>query len=280
MSKPIKTITVCGCGWLGMTLADQLVSDGYKVVGTKRSATDAKRLNQRGIQGVQFDLNDTESYQDKATVFGSDTLVLNIPPGRGKLESSEFVLAMKALIDEAKRGGVEQLIFISTTSVYGAAKGIIWENTPCAPDTASGIAHVEIEKYLSEQFAERGVVLRLSGLVGEARHPARYLAGRHDVPNGDDPVNLIHKVDCVNTIKALIAQNAKGGIYHLSAGEHPTRSSFYRWAAKEMGLEPPTFTKGEGAGKCIDASKTLQALSLTLSYASPFDMPLPALKKK
>ncbi|MDD1781792.1 SDR family oxidoreductase [Enterovibrio sp. ZSDZ35] len=276
MSKPNKSISVCGCGWLGMPLAKQLVSSGFKVIGTKRSASDAEALNQYGIHGIQFDLMTFDRSPPNTAIFDADTLVLNIPPGRRTIDKASFVTGMKAVIDEAKSQGVGQVIFISTTSVYGSAKGVIDESTLCTPDTESGMAHVELEQHVIKQFADQGVVLRLSGLVGGERHPARYLAGRKDIANGNDPVNLIHRDDCINAIQAIIEQNLTGGVYHLSAQEHPTRAAFYQWAAAEMGMEPPTFLDSDGTGKCIDAEATQSALSLMLKYPSPYDMPLPS----
>ncbi|KXF82202.1 NAD-dependent epimerase/dehydratase family protein [Enterovibrio coralii] len=275
MSKPIKTVSVCGCGWLGLPLAKHLVAKDYTVVGTKRSSLDAKALEQHGIQGVAFTLTERTSWTNTTELFGADALVVNIPPGRRTIEKDVFVANMKALIDAVKAGGTGQLILISTTSVYGELKGTITETTTPSPTTESGKAHVEIENYVFERFGDRGAVLRLSGLVGEDRHPARYLAGRSDIANGNDPVNLVHRDDCIAAICALIEKGVGGRAYHLCTAEHPTREAFYQWAAKSMGLVEPSFTPSDGSGKRIDATETLASLGLTPKYRSPYDMPLP-----
>ncbi|MEZ8143071.1 NAD(P)-dependent oxidoreductase [Enterovibrio norvegicus FF-162] len=283
MPKPYKTVSVCGCGWLGLALAENLVKDGIDVQGTKRSKEAAFDLSKKGIHGVVFDIYDQNRHSgeiseaNSSSLFGSDVFVANIPPGRRTFDRTEFVVAMKSLVDRAKAGGTQQFIFISTTSVYGQAQGKISEDSVCHPNTESGIAHREIERYILEAFPNGGVVLRLSGLVGASRHPAKHMAGRTGITGGKDPVNLIHRDDCIRAISAIMKQQLGGETLHLSALDHPTRSDFYRWAAQAMGLPQPEFIEDGGEGKWISSDVTLQRLGMTLRYPSPYDMPLPAL---
>lgn len=277
MSKPYKTVSICGCGWLGLPLAEKMHKAGYVVTGSKRSHDSLALLASKHIDGVVFDIFSDEYAPESIPLFESDVFVANIPPGRRTVDSAVFVQAMKKLVDTAKSGGVKQFIFISTTSVYGNVKGKVTESTVCEPDTASGKAHREIEEYVLAQFPTGGIVLRLSGLVGGDRHPGKYLAGRKDISGGKDPVNLIHRDDCVEAIIAIVKKQAGGEIFHLSALEHPSRSAFYCWAAGAMGLDEPSFVEEGGEGKYIAPENTLDQLGLTLVYPSPFDMPVPAL---
>lgn len=275
MSKPYKSVSVCGCGWLGAPLANTLQSAGLAVTGSKRSEESIRQSGLEHICLVPFDIFDPKCYSQSHVLFDSDVLVINVPPGRRTVEGQHFANAVKAVVDSAKAGNVKQLIFVSTTSVYGSVNGKVTEQSCCMPDTNSALAHREIETYVLEQFPRTGVVLRLSGLVGEERHPARYLAGREGISSGRDPVNLIHRDDCINAIWAIIAQQRGGEIFHLSATAHPSRADFYAWAADKMQLPAPHFVDEGGEGKWIDPTHTLQTLGITLSYPSPFSMPLP-----
>lgn len=277
MSKPYETVSICGCGWLGFPLAVKMRKAGYSVIGSKRSSDSLALLTSKHIDGVVFDIFGDEYAPESTPLFESDVFVANIPPGRRTVDSTVFVQAMKRLVDSAKSGGVKQFIFISTTSVYGSVTGKVTESTVCKPDTASGEAHREIEEYVLAQFPKGGVVLRLSGLVGGDRHPGKYLAGRKDISGGKDPVNLIHRDDCIEAIIAIAKKQIEGGVFHLSALEHPSRSAFYSWAAKAMGLDEPSFLEQGGEGKYIVPDNTLDVLGLTLTYPSPFDMPVPDL---
>ncbi|WP_407332742.1 NAD-dependent epimerase/dehydratase family protein [Enterovibrio sp. 27052020O] len=284
MPKPYKTVSVCGCGWLGLALAEKLNKDGVQITGSKRTTEAAFELSKKGIHGVIFDIYDQNrnsgenSEADASSLFGSDVFVANIPPGRRTFDRSEFVSAMKSMIDRAKAGGTQQFILISTTSVYGKAQGQISEDSACEPDTGSGRAHREIERYVFTQFPNGGVILRLSGLVGASRHPAKHMAGRTGITGGKDPVNLIHRDDCIQAISAIIEKQLGGETLHLSATDHPTRSDFYRWAAQEMGLPQPEFVEDGGEGKWISPEYTIKRLGLTLRYPTPYDMPVPVIE--
>ncbi len=274
MSKPYKTVSVCGCGWLGLPLAEHLLLKGYAVTGSKRTEEGVALLKNKGIEGVVFDIFNTASAQAPKTLFDADVFIANIPPGRKTLEGDGFVTAMKAMIDAAKAGNVKQFIFVSTTSVYGEVKGNVIESTECHPDTASGRAHRELETYVQTQFPENGVIVRFSGLVGGSRHPAKFLAGREGIANGKDPVNLIHRDDCISAMEAIIGNQLGGEILHLSASAHPTREDYYQWAAAELGLPEPQFVAEGGEGKRICSDFSLKVLGIELRYPSPYLMPL------
>jgi len=59
--------------------------------------------------------------------------------------------------------------------------------------------------YRSEQLFHENTnfqttVIRLAGLIGPGRNPARFFAGKTNIPNGNAPVNLIHLDDCIGFI--------------------------------------------------------------------------------
>lgn len=267
-------IGICGCGWLGQPLAQHLKHRGHDIVATRRSQEALQALDEIACTSIAYTLGQSLSSGSLLPLFSSEILILNIPPGRKSLHPETFVLQMKGLIAHANTQGVKHLIFISTTSVYGEQSARVTEQTRVEPNTDSGFAHILIEQSVFEHFALRGCVLRLAGLVGSDRHPAKFLAGRTDLQNGGQGVNLIHQQDVIKAITQIIDKNIWGETLHLAANEHPSRAEYYRWAAEQLGLPAPQFLPSGNAtrGKLIDASWTLQKLSLKLQYASPFDM--------
>lgn len=267
-------ISIVGCGWLGQPLAYYLKQRGHRIVATCRSAEKRQTLAQQGYLSRVFQLGDVLTCQALIPVFQSDLLILNLPPGGRNIQADFYTEHMCQLLSEARRQGVAKVIFISTTAVYGEVQGRVVEQSLLAPNTASGKAHQIIEQHLFEVFAQQGCVLRLAGLVGEDRHPAKFLAARKAVENGDQQVNLVHQQDVIAAIYAIIQQNHYAHVFHLCAHEHPTRRDYYAWACAKLGLVPPEFVD-EGqkqAGKVIDAKWTCEMLRLTLSYASPYAM--------
>jgi nucleoside-diphosphate-sugar epimerase len=266
----MTNISICGCGWLGQPLAYQLLQQGYRVLGTCRNEHKQKKLSAEGIEAWLFELGN--ALPDAITA--ADICILNIPPNRRTIEPVYFVHAIKRLTDQLLSKGCRQILFISTTSVYGNNQGRVNEQRTPEPNTASGIAHMEIERHLLS--TGNASILRLAGLIGPNRHPVKFLAGR-TLDKGHQRVNLVHLEDVLQAINAIIEGNHRGQIFHLSATAHPTRQDFYCHAAKQAGLPLPVFTTDEdssGPGKEIDASATLRQLGISLKYPDPMQMPV------
>ena len=267
-------IAIVGCGWLGQPLAKQLKQSGHSIVATCRSAQKREALEQLGYSSHVYQLGDLLSSDALKAVFQCSLLILNLPPGGRQIQPDYYIEHMCQLLSAARQQGVLQVIFISTTAVYGDIEGKVVEKTPLAPATESGRAHQKIEQHARDVFAGSACVLRLAGLVGTDRHPAKYLAARTDISHGSQVVNLVYQQDVITAIEAIIAQDKYGNIFHLCAHEHPTRHDYYRWACAKLGLELPEFAveKHEHQGKIIDAHWTCETLGLELSYASPYAM--------
>ncbi|ALS97243.1 SDR family oxidoreductase [Lacimicrobium alkaliphilum] len=264
------SISICGCGWLGQPLAFQFLQQGYRVLGTCRHKHKQQKLSADGIETWLFQLGDPLP----DAIAGADICILNIPPNRKTIEPVSFVHSIKLLTDQLLRRGCQQILFISTTSVYGNSQGKVDEQTAPTPNTASGFAHMEIEQYLLA--TGKASILRLAGLIGQNRHPVKFLAGR-TLDKGHQRVNLVHLEDVLKTIIAIIKGNHWGQVFHLSATEHPTRQDFYCQAAGLAELAPPVFTTDKvssGPGKEIDARATLRQLGISLNYPDPMQMPV------
>jgi nucleoside-diphosphate-sugar epimerase len=267
-------IAVVGCGWLGLPLAISLQNSGHNIVATCRSKQKAKELTKLGFDAETFELGDELKHPRLAALFASKVLVLNIPVGRKNPKTDHFLQHMQALLKHAAQSQIQNIIFISTTSVYGDDCGIVTELSPTNPQTQSGQINLAVEAKVREHFADRHTIIRPAGLVGNARHPATYLAGKSGLLNPDNRVNLVHQDDVVCAIQTVIERGIWGQTLHLSALEHPTRAEYYAWAAEKLALNPPNFVKGQGValGKQIDATSSLQVLGLSLKYPSPFEM--------
>lgn len=85
--------------------------------------------------------------------------------------------------------------------------------------------------------------MRFGGLIGGSRQPVKYLAGRKDLNDGNAPVNLIHRDDCINILVEILKQNAFNTTFNAVNPEHPKKEDYYIKKAKELGLEPPSFAE-------------------------------------
>jgi nucleoside-diphosphate-sugar epimerase len=259
-------ITILGCGWFGLPLAKSLLSKGYNVKGSTTSATKLKTLKEAEIIPFQIQLNEQEIIGNvSAFLHETDVLIIAIPPGlRKEILSSEemtFMNKMKTLIPYIEKSGIQKVLFVSSTSVYGDRFPIVeyTESTQTHPDTESGRQLVLSEKLLQSNIHFKTSVIRFGGLLGEDRHPIKFLAGRTQIENPDGPVNLIQKEDCIGIIiKALdfACKDKWGETFNAVAPQHPTRKTYYQKKAQQFNLPLPNFVEDtKSKGKIISSKK-------------------------
>jgi len=261
-------ISILGCGWLGLPLAKSLLSKGFEVNGSTTSESKLKVLKNVGISPFQIQL-DTHQIIGNMEDFLKETnvLVIDIPPGLRRETSTSnemtFVNKVKTLIPFIEKSGVQKVIFVSSTSVYGDSFPIveITEETKPNPDTESGKQLVIAETLLQSNSHFKTTVIRFGGLLGDDRHPVKFLAGRTNVENPDAPVNMIQREDCIGVIeKALdFARDDNwewNQTFNAVAPQHPTRKAYYHKKAEIFHLPLPTFAENsESKGKIISSKK-------------------------
>ncbi|MDU0353184.1 SDR family oxidoreductase [Paraglaciecola aquimarina] len=267
-------IAVVGAGWLGLPLALSLQKRGYGVVATRRSVAGVAELLDMGLNGLQFELARDLQASQFDNIFNSDVLFLNIPVGRNSPHKAGFVEAVEALLKHAKQRNIQHVLLVSTTSVYGNASGKVNEHSSPHPETESAKANLAIELLVKQYFAEQASIIRLAGLVGDERHPVKFLAGKTSLPNAKQVVNLIHQQDIIKAIHVILLRQLWGETFLLCATEYPSREEYYTWAAKKLDLPAPQFLPQEDSqqGKSIDASQSLAKLGIQLTYSSPYQM--------
>ena len=267
-------IAIIGCGWLGLPLGLSLQQSGHRIVATSRSEAGCARVNSLGLTCLQFELGTSLTNSKFAAIFNSNLLILNIPVGRKTATSEVFSANMDALLRQVVDSKIQQVIFISTSSVYGDQNGVVSEKSPTSPNTRSAQINLEVERLVQDYFAPQCCILRLAGLVGKDRHPVNYLAGKSALTAPKMRVNLVHQEDVIQSIRCIIENRVWGDTLVLSATEHPTRQEYYTWAAERLNLAPPVFNEEQepAVGKLIDPTRSLNLLGMTLNYPSPYDM--------
>ena len=268
MKEERKKIAILGCGWLGLSLAKSLLSKGYEVKGSTTSESKLDVLKNAGISPFQIQL---ESHQIIGTIedFLKETnvLVIDIPPGLRREFSTSlemtFVNKVKILIPFIEKSGIQKVIFVSSTSVYGDGFPIveITEETQPNPDTENGKQLVIAETLLQSNSHFKTTVIRFGGLLSDDRHPVKFLAGRTNVENPDAPVNMIEREDCIGIIEKILKQVQHDNwewnqTFNAVAPQHPTRKAYYHKKAEIFNLPLPTFAEdSESKGKIISSKK-------------------------
>lgn len=260
----IHTISILGCGWYGFALAKNLVKAGYNVKGSSTSIDKFKKLEDEEIipYQVKFE-SDSESYE--ADFFKSDLLIISIPPKRSSGEAGLYPYKIQRIKTAIQKAGVKHILFISSTGVYGDHNQEVNEDTEPQPDSESGQAILRAEKILKDQKDFKVTILRFGGLIGPGRDPARFFAGKKNIPNGKAPVNLIHLNDCIGVSKAIIQKKAFGYTFNACADIHPEKMNFYTQAAQKSGLEIPEFIEELKEWKIVNSKHLTEVLEYKIS---------------
>ncbi len=237
-----KTIAIAGMGWLGQPLAYRLTALGYAVKGSVTSIEKATLLQQNGFEAYSVQISERGIEGEiNALLKNSECLIIMIPPGLRKNTGADYVLKMAHLLEAIKKSDVSKIILVSSTSVYDDSQGKVIEKDEPKPQTIAGKQLRQVEELFINSTEIKTTIVRFGGLLGGSRNPAKYLAGRKDLADGNAPVNLIHRDDCINILVEIIKQEAFGKVFNAVNPNHPKKSDYYIQKAKELGLEPPTF---------------------------------------
>jgi nucleoside-diphosphate-sugar epimerase len=258
-------ISILGCGWLGLPLAKALLANGFSVKGSTTSKEKLSELTAVGINPFLVAL-DSKRITGEVDDFlnESETLIINIPPQlRGKNSDSSsdekvFVEKIKALMPHIEKSAIQNVLFVSSTSVYGEVNETITEETPAKPYTESGKQLLETEMLLQNNPNFKPTILRFGGLIGEDRNPIKFLAGKTNLENPETPINFIHQEDCVGIILKIITTGSWNEIYNGVSPFHPTRETYYTQKATELALPIPHFDRSKPSIKKVISSEKVE----------------------
>lgn len=253
-----KRVGVIGCGWLGLPLAISLINEGYQINGSTTSEEKFTLLKKEGILPFLISLHEDNIGGDtKDFLTDIDVLIVNVPPKLRGTKKENYIKKIELLHEEVKKHTVKKIIFVSSTSVYGAIEGVVTEESIPQPSTESGKQLLAAENIFKNDADLQTTVIRFGGLIGPNRHPITMLSGRQELSNGHHPINLIHLDDCIGIITAVIENSWWNIILNGVHPDHPTKRKYYTNKAIELELQIPDYKEGNSKkGKKIH-SKTL-----------------------
>ncbi len=224
-----KSISILGCGWLGLPLATHLQKHGWEVKGSTTSNNKLSELQSHNISPYQININDSKTIANN-DFFESEYLIVNIPPSK----TDNYVEAFSNLCTHIENQPISKILFISSTSAYPNTNTLVKEN-----DTEKLIDNTNRTIELERQFQKLNkklCIVRLAGLVGPGRHPGRFFNNGRILTSPSQPVNLIHLFDCIGLIETIL-NNQWEGIINGCSTSHPTKAIFYQKACQKLGFE-------------------------------------------
>jgi nucleoside-diphosphate-sugar epimerase len=234
MQAMTKVLLVFGHGYSAQALARLLLPQGWRVIGTTRSAEKAEALRAEGVEPVIWPDTDMEPHIREAS-----HLLISIAPdeaGDPVLRDCADALAVHAPF--------EWTGYLSTTAVYGDHQGgWVNENTPLTPATKRGYQRVQAEAAWRE-LASAGLnlhIFRLAGIYGPGRGPfAKVRRGTaRRIIKKSQVFSRIHVDDIAQVLAASIAQPNPGAIYNVCDNEAAPPEDVLSYAAGLLGVPLP-----------------------------------------
>ena len=183
-----RTYIVTGvAGFIGSTLARQLLLLGHDVIGVDNLSLGKKSNVPDGVDFHEIDLSNQREMNQLPVTDVEAIFHLGGQSG-GELSFSEPILdsnvrSTLCILEFAKLRGIKKLVHASSVAVYGEVNegtGGIKESSQLNPRTPYGVSKLIAEKYL-EIFAERNGVtstsLRLFNVYGPGQDLARMNQG-------------------------------------------------------------------------------------------------------
>ncbi len=247
-----QTISILGCGWLGLALGKELVQKGYQVHGSCRSNLKTKVLEKEGIHAHIIDIG--HIHTDVSNFLASEVLVIAI--------TSKNLEDFQNLVEKIVKSEVKKVLFVSSTSVYPFTNGIVTEE-----NGTNDSPLVEIERLLLEEPSFETTILRFGGLFGYDRKPGNFIKPERALDNPDGCINFIHRDDCVQIIEQIIAKDIWNEVLNACSESHPTRREFYLKETAKLGRNITFNEKPDNKFKIISSKKLVALLNYQFKFS-------------
>lgn len=243
-------ISILGYGWLGQEVYSKLAQKNIEIKASVTTPEKKKRLKENGINAIHVNL--PYELKELKQLLDCQSLLVNFPP-KIRTQDKLFEKKIDALIESIKNSTVSNIIFISSTSVYGDNQGKVDEDTPPAPSSNSGKKLLWAENELLK-MNKNTLIVRPSGLIGKDRNPKNFFKSGI-IPNPNAPVNLVHLEDISSILCHLLTNDLKWPTYlTISYPTGLTKGQYYQ-------AINPCFTLGD---------QTTQDKKVTSKYMDQF----------
>jgi UDP-glucose 4-epimerase len=274
MGDPLRALVTGAAGFIGSSLADRLLQNGYEVLAFDNFSTGqeefiAGALLNPHYQLVRADLFDLDAV--RSAMKGIDVVFhlaanadvrFGVDHPRRDLEQNTIVTWN--VLEAMREAGVRRIAFSSTGSVYGEATMIPTpEDCPFPVQTslygASKVAAESLIQAYCEGFGMQACIFRFVSIMGERythghvvdfyrqllEHPGELLV----LGNGTQRKSYLYVQDCLDAILMAMEQaSAPVSIYNLGTNEYCEVNQSIQWICDHLGLKPALQYSGGNRG--------------------------------
>lgn len=277
-----ETVSILGCGWLGLPLAELLVKQGYRVKGSTTRLQKFEQIKAVGAAPYFMEFEPSPSLNNHYDFFNCDYLIINIPARRNyKGRDAFFPTQVSHICSKTRNLNLKGVIFISSTSVYPEKAQSTDEATVTKPEEGNNMPILMAENSI-KKLGKPYLILRCGGLMGEDRYLAKYFKNKVKIENAHLPVNYVHRDDVLAIIHQFILKpEVWNEAYNLAAPEHPSKEMVLRQQLQLLGEALPEFEHDlSNKRKIVVSDKLIKALNYSFLYSNPVTFPFADQKKE
>lgn len=246
------TLLIVGYGDVALR-ATPLLRARYRLLGLSRRTEQRAVLRLQGVTPVAGDLDIPETLQRLA---GMAHAVLHLAPppdhGARDLRTANLLAALARRPRKKAAMLPQQLIYISTSGVYGDCKGQrIDETCPVNPQTGRALRRLDAERQIRRWGRRNQVsvsILRVPGIYASDRLPLARLRAATPalLPEEDGYTNHIHADDLARIIAAALRRARPGRLYHACDDSHLKMGDYFDLVADRFDLpRPPRIARAQ-----------------------------------
>lgn len=231
-------LLIVGCGDVGLRIVARL-RERFRVVALTSTPARVRELRTAGALPIVGDL-DVRGTLARCAPFAARVIHLAPPPNHGRRDTrTRHLIAALA-------GRSARLVYVSTTGVYGDARGAWLDETArVAPANERAFRRVDAERALRRASASgtlRVSILRTPGIYDEhERLPLERLRRRLPalVAAEDVHTNHIHADDLARIAIAALYRGAPQRVYHAVDDSDLKMGEYFDLVADRFGLPRP-----------------------------------------
>jgi nucleoside-diphosphate-sugar epimerase len=239
-------VLIIGSGYIGLPLGRELAAQGHQVCALRRFWTPEAVSLAQGLTPLSADVSQPETLAPLPPRY--DWVVFCVATSGGAAEDYRrvYLEGSRHVADWLRATPPQQLVYTSSTSVYGQTDGsLVDETSAIDPGVETGEILAATEKvWLDEAQAGAipSVLLRLAGIYGPGRGYwfKEYLKGTARMNGrGDRILNMIHRDDVVGAVIRSLVAAPSGEIFNVVDNEPATQFTFFEWLSNRLGGSLP-----------------------------------------
>jgi nucleoside-diphosphate-sugar epimerase len=253
--KPWKTtriggaqLVIVGCGDVGLRLFKQVQSKisvlalGRTPILVNPSNDDSTVLPKKVSRFARLDLDDTSAHLNNMRRYAAiaTRVVYLAPPFNEGLDDRRIQRFLACAASPTAR--IKQLIYVSTTGVYGTANGMwVNETSPLNAKEPRAIRRIAAEKRVKNSTIPHVSVLRAPGIYADDRLPIQRLKNRLPalIDSDDIPTNHIHADDLARLCWLALFKSANRRTYNVADGVPMMHAQYLKAVAQRFNLPMP-----------------------------------------